>query len=164
MNKLNIPITNGIRQLRNYKIEFIPHFYKYEEHGGTKVAANAIKVPEHNIIKTIVMKTDTNRCIIVLMHGDYEVSTKNLARILGVKHIETCDAKTAEKLTGYIFGGMSPFGIRKELPVFVEKTIFDLDRIYVNAGKRGFLIEISPKDLERVLKLQKVEAAIKNIR
>ncbi|MDP2207605.1 MAG: YbaK/EbsC family protein [Bacteroidota bacterium] len=118
-------------------------------------------IPEHNTIKTIIMETDTKQPLIFLMHGDCEVSTKNLARLLEVKHVEPCDERTAEKHTGYIFGGISPFGTRKQLPVYVEKTIFDLDKIYVNAGKRGFLVEITPGDLENAIPITKVEVGIK---
>jgi Cys-tRNA(Pro) deacylase len=161
MNKLEIPVTAAVRHLREKKINFTPHFYKYEEHGGTKVASTALNIPECNTIKTIVMETDNKQPLIVLMHGDMEVSTKNLARTLGVKHVEPCDQKTAEKHTGYIFGGTSPFGTRKQLPVYVENTIFDLDKIFVNGGKRGFLVEMAPANLEIALQVTKVEVAIK---
>lgn len=144
------------------KINFVPHFYKYEEHGGTKVASSALNIPEHSIIKTIVMETDTKQPMIVLMHGDCEVSTKNLARFLGVKHVEPCDERTAEKHTGYIFGGTSPFGTRKQLPVYVETSIFEMNKIYINGGKRGFLVEITPSDLKNALPIIKVEAGIKS--
>lgn len=160
MSKAEIPVTAAIRYLREKNINFIPHFYKYEEHGGTNVASSSLNIPEHNTIKTIVMETDSKQPLIVLMHGDMEVSTKQLARTIGVKRVEPCDKRTAEKHTGYIFGGTSPFGTRKQLPVYVEKTIFDLDKIYVNGGKRGFLLEITPTDLENALPITKVEAGI----
>jgi Cys-tRNA(Pro) deacylase len=160
MNKLEIPVTAAVRHLREKKINFVPHFYKYEEHGGTKVASSSLNIPEYNTIKTIVMETDIKQPLIVLMHGNYEVSTKNLARILGVKHIEPCDERTAEKHTGYIFGGTSPFGTRKQLPVYAEKTIFDLEQIYINGGKRGFLVEITPTDLGSALPITKIEVGI----
>ncbi len=162
MGKPIIPTTTAVRFLIGKKISFIPHFYKYEDHGGTKVASSALDIPELNTIKTIVMETDTKQPIIVMMHGDREISTKKLARLLQVKHIEPCDERTAEKYTGYIFGGTSPFGTRKQLPVYVEKSIFDLDKIYINGGKRGFLIEITPTDLEKVLPVNKIEVAIKS--
>ena len=160
MNKLEIPVTAAVRHLRQKKINFVPHFYNYEEHGGTKVASIALKIPEHNTIKTIVMETETNQPLIALMHGDCEVSTKNLARTLGVKHVEPCDERTAEKHTGYIFGGTSPFGTRKQLPVYVENTIFNLENIYINGGKRGFLVEITPIDVENALPITKVDVGI----
>lgn len=161
MSKQEIPVTAAVRYLREKKINFTPHFYKYEEHGGTKVASVALNIPEHNTIKTIVMETDTRQPLVVLMHGDCEVSTKNLARLLGVKHVEPCNERTAEKHTGYIFGGTSPFGTRKQLPIYVEKSIFDLDKIYVIGGKRGFLVEITPTDLENAIPITKVEVGIK---
>jgi Cys-tRNA(Pro) deacylase len=160
MIKQDIPTTNAIRYLREKHINFVPHFYKYEEHGGTKVASGSLNVPEHNTIKTIVMETDTRQPLIVLMHGDCEVSAKNLARLLEVKHVEPCDERTAEKHTGYIFGGTSPFGTRKQLPVYAEKSIFKLEKIYINGGKRGFLVEITPTDLEYALPITKVEVGI----
>lgn len=147
MKKVDIPITNAIRFLRENNISFEPHFYTYEEHGGTRVAADELRIPEHVVIKTIVMETE-GELLIVLMHGDREVSTKYLSRFIGVKNIIPCEAKKAERTTGYMFGGMSPFGSRTKLKVYVEKTIFDLEKIYINAGKRGFLVEISPKDLQ----------------
>jgi Cys-tRNA(Pro) deacylase len=160
MNKFEIPITAAVRYLRGKKINFIPHFYKYEEHGGTKVASTSLNIPEHGTIKTIVLETDTNQALIVLMHGDMEVSTKQLARIIGVKHVEPCDERTAEKHTGYIFGGTSPFGTRKQLPVYAESSIFHLGKIYINGGKRGFLVEITSTDLETALPIIKVDAGI----
>lgn len=155
------PITTAIRFLRDHKINFKPYFYKYEEHGGTKVASRELNIPEHQIIKTIVMQTDRKDLLIVLMHGDYEVSTKNLARIIGVKHIEPASEREANKATGYVFGGMSPFGTRTKLPVYAEKTIFDLDKIYINAGKRGFLVEVIPQDIKKCLEIIEVEVGIK---
>lgn len=125
------------------------------------MASTALNIPEHNTIKTIVMETDTKQPLIVLMHGDREVSTKNLARWLGVKQVEPCDERTAEKHTGYVFGGTSPFGTRKQLPVYAEKTIFDLNKIFINGGKKGFLVEINASDLEKALQISKVEVGIK---
>jgi Cys-tRNA(Pro) deacylase len=157
MSKIEIPVTTAVRYLRDKKINFIPHFYKYEEHGGTKVASTSLNIPERNTIKTIVMETESKQPLIVLMQGDMEVSTKQLARTIGVKHVEPCDEKTAERHTGYIFGGTSPFGTRKSLPVYAEKSIFELEKIYINGGKRGFLVEMVPADLENALPITKVE-------
>lgn len=154
-------MTPAVRVLRENNIPFVPHLYTYEEHGGTKASALALRVPEHHVIKTLVMETDEGKPILVLMHGDYEVSTKNLARVLGVKKVEPASSAQALKHTGYQFGGTSPFGTRNRLPVYAEKTIFDLPRIYINGGKRGFLVEITPTDLLSVLSIIEVDVAIK---
>ncbi|MCL5033634.1 MAG: aminoacyl-tRNA deacylase [Bacteroidetes bacterium] len=157
----NYPITTAVRELREKKVEFAPHLYDYVEHGGTRVSAQSLGVPEHAVIKTIVMETEDRTPLLVLMHGDLEVSAKNLARLVGVKHVELCTADVAQRHTGYQFGGTSPFGTRKKLPVFAEKTIFDLPKIYVNGGKRGFLVEIDPKELKRVFDITEVEVGIR---
>lgn len=160
MSRHDCPVTAGVRLLREKGIPFIPHLYTYEEHGGTLASARALGVPEHSVVKTIVMVTDEHKPLLVLMHGDREVSTRQLARVLGVKKIEPCDVAFAERSTGYVFGGTSPFGTRTRLPVYAEKSIFDLQRIYVNGGKRGFLVEINPHDLTRALPVTHVEVAI----
>ena len=157
MSKEDYPVTTAIRELRENKVAFIPHFYNYIEHGGTRVSAESLGVPEHNVVKTIVMETDEKKPLIILMHGDLEVSTKQLARTLGVKGIELCTADVAQRHTGYQFGGTSPFGTRKKLPIYIEKTIFDLPRIYINGGKRGFLVEIDQKEMKRILDVKEVE-------
>lgn len=154
------PITPAVRLLRQKGITFTPHLYVYEEHGGTRASAAALHVDEHAVVKTLVMQTDERKPIIVLMHGDREVSTKQLARIIGVKSVSPCDAKTAERHTGYLFGGTSPFGTRTPLPVYVESSIFLLPRIYINGGKRGFLVEIAATDLRAVLSLTEVSVAL----
>jgi Cys-tRNA(Pro) deacylase len=160
MGKPDYPVTPGVRFLRDNGIGFVPHLYTYEEHGGTRLSANALEVPEHQVIKTLVFETDLRKSLLVLMHGDREVSTKELARIIGVKRIEPCDATTAQRATGYIFGGTSPFGTRTALPVYAEKSIFDLSRIYINGGKRGFLVELDPAILKTTLHATEVEVAI----
>ncbi|HMK66749.1 MAG TPA: aminoacyl-tRNA deacylase [Thermodesulfobacteriota bacterium] len=160
MDKPEIPITPAVRFLRSRKIPFTPHFYPYEDHGGTTRAAAMLKVPEHHVIKTLVMEMEDRRPLIVLQHGDRQVSTKQLARILGVKRILPCEESVAQKHTGYQMGGTSPFGTRKTLPVYVEKSILDLDWLYINGGKRGFLVEIVPDDLLRTLPVQAVESAL----
>jgi Cys-tRNA(Pro) deacylase len=160
MSKADYPITPAIRVLREKGIEFKPHLYVYEEHGGTSHSSVALGVPEHQVVKTIVMQTDEREPLLVLMHGDREVSTKQLARFLGVKRVEPCDEATATRHTGYLFGGTSPFGTRHPLPVYVEKTVFDLPNIYINGGKRGFLVEIAPSDLRRAFRVTEVEVAI----
>jgi Cys-tRNA(Pro) deacylase len=160
MSRPTHPITPGIRFLRDHGVPFVPHLYAYEEHGGTQVSAAALGVDEHAVIKTLVMQTEVGDVLLVLMHGDREVSTKQLARVLGVKRVEPCGAATAERHTGYQFGGTSPFGTRRRIPVYVERTIFDLPRIYLNGGKRGFLVDVDPNDLYRVLPVTGVDVAI----
>jgi Cys-tRNA(Pro) deacylase len=154
------PVTQAVRSLRAGKINFIPHFYQYEEHGGTHHAASILNVSEHEVIKTLVMEVDSRHQLLVLMHGDCEVSTKQLARELGVKRVSPCDSVSAEKYTGYKVGGISPFGTRKSLPVCVESSIMMLGRIFVNGGKQGFMVEIDPCDLEKVLAAKKVNVAV----
>jgi Cys-tRNA(Pro) deacylase len=154
------PVTRAVRSLRIGKIDFIPHLYPYEEHGGTHQAASILNVSEHEVIKTLVMEVDSCHQLLVLMHGDCEVSTKQLARELGVKRVSPCDRISAEKYTGYKVGGISPFGTRKSLPVCVESSIMMLNRIFVNGGKQGFMVEIDPCDLEKVLAVKKVNVAV----
>jgi Cys-tRNA(Pro) deacylase len=156
---MNYPITPAIRYLREKKIEFIPHLYNYVEHGGTRDSAKQLGVDEHAVIKTLVFETYEKNPLIVLMHGDREVSVKTLARHLGVRSIEPMSAEKATRLTGYLFGGTSPFGTRTKIPVYAEATIFELDRIYINGGKRGFLVEI-PSSVLETLEIRKIEAAI----
>ena len=160
MGKPEYPMTSAIRLLRDKGVGFQPHLYTYEEHGGTALSATALGVPEHQVVKTIVMETDERKPLIVLMHGDREVSTKQLARFMGVKRIEPCDEASATKHTGYVFGGTSPFGTRHPLPVYVERSIFELPRLFINGGKRGFLVEIQPSDLRKALPVTEVDVAI----
>ena len=159
MSKQDIPVTTAIRHLRQAKVEFVPYSYDYEEKGGTRQTAVELNVNEHNVIKTLVFIAD-GELIIVLMHGDKEVSTKELARQLNVKKVEPADQKSAMNATGYQFGGTSPFGIKKNLPIYIENTIMELDKIYINGGKRGFIIEISVSDLPKLLKIELVQVAI----
>ena len=154
------PITPAVRFLREKKIHFVPRLYEYVEKGGTRESAKQLGVDEHAVVKTLVFETNEKKPFIVLMHGDREVSTKNLARHLGVKSVEPATAERATKLTGYQFGGTSPFGTRTTMPVYVERTIFDLERIYINGGKRGFLIEIEPDAVAQTLSVVEVEVAI----
>ena len=160
MDKANYPVTPAVRLLREKRIVFEPHIYAYEEHGGTKRSAEELQVDEHAVIKTLVMETDSREPLIVLMHGDREVSTRELARTLGIKRVSPCDPDVAQKHTGYQIGGTSPFGTRKALPVYAEKTIFDLPVIYINGGKRGFLVSIDSNDLRRALAVLEVNVAI----
>lgn len=159
MSKDHIPATPAIRALKENRVDFVPRPYKYEERGGTEVAAKELGVDEHLTVKTLVMEDDGKSPFIVLMHGDREVSTKDLARILGVKTVQPCDAASANRHTGYMVGGTSPFGTRKSLPVYVEETILSLPVIYINAGRKGLLVEMRPADLAKVLKLTPVSVA-----
>jgi len=155
-----IPVTPAIRVLRQHKVSYSEHLYAYEEKGGTAVSARELGVDEHAVIKTLVMENEKREPLIVLMHGDCEVSTKNLARLLNVKTISPCAPEVANKHSGYLVGGTSPLGTRKAMPVFIEKTILDLPEIYLNDGKRGFLVALDPRALLSVLKPQLVEVAI----
>jgi Cys-tRNA(Pro) deacylase len=138
--------------LRAAKIEFTDHLYTYEEKGGTAVSARELGVDEHAVVKTLVMEDDRKKPLIVLMHGDRQVSEKRLARIIGVKTIVPCTPDIAHKHTGYLVGGTSPFGTRTAMPVYMEETILDLPRIYINGGKRGYLVGIDPQEAVRLLK------------
>ncbi len=157
---MSYPITLAIRFLRQKKVDFKPHLFEYVEKGGTTHSAEVLGVNEHAVVKTLVFETNEKKPLIVLQHGDREVSEKNLARHLKVKSVSSASAEKATKLTGYIFGGTSPFGTKKNLPIYAEKTIFDLEKIYINGGKRGFLVEIEPKVLKDTLKLEEVEVGI----
>lgn len=141
-------------------IEFVPHLYDYVEKGGTRESSKQLGVDDRAVIKTLVFETNEKKPLIVLMHGDHEVSTKTLARLLGVKSVEPATTERASKWTGYQFGGTSPFGTQTALPVYVEKSILSLDKIYINGGKRGFLIEVDPGVLKRTLNADEVEVAI----
>ena len=155
------PVTPAVRLLRDRKVEYTEHLYEYEERGGTAVSARELNVPEHAVVKTLVMEDEAGRPLIILMHGDLEVSTKNLARTVGRKTIVPSSPDNANKHTGYLVGGTSPFATKKQLPVYMEKTIVDLDRIYINGGKRGFLVGMSPRDVVRLLSPILVEVGIK---
>lgn len=157
---MDYPITPAVRFLRERQIDFVPHLYDYVEKGGTRESARQLGVDEHAVVKTLVFETDEKKPLIVLMHGDLEVSTKTLARQLGVKSVEPATPEKASKLTGYLVGGTSPFGTRTSMPVYVEKSILSLEKIYINGGKRGFLIEIDPGVLRQTLNAEDVEIAI----
>ena len=141
-------------------IAFSEHTYEYVEHGGTEVPAQSLGVPEHHIVKTLVMEDEARKPLIVLMHGDRKVSTKNLARQAGVKKIEPCKPDAALRHSGYQVGGISPFGVRKALPVYMERSILDLPTIYINGGRRGFLVGIAPGEIVRTLDPQLVTVAL----
>jgi Cys-tRNA(Pro) deacylase len=149
--KEEYPVTTAVRALREKGVAFVPRLYPWKEHGGTANAAAAFGVDEHAVLKTIVMRTESSKPFLVLMHGDREVSSKILARVLGAKTVELCDEATAHRHTGYQFGGTGPFGTRTPMAVYAEKTIFGLPKVLLNAGKRGFLVEIDPLEIRRVL-------------
>lgn len=152
MTKEKLPVTSAIRFLKEHQIDFIERPYKYEEEGGTEVAAKALGVDEHLVIKTLVMEDDQKKPLIVLMHGDRQVSTKALAKAIGVKSVTPCTPQVALKHTGYRVGGISPFGMKKHLLIYIEESILSLPKIFINAGRRGLLCEMSPGDLIKVLK------------
>ena len=162
MAKDKTPMTPAIRLLKQAKVDFTPHLYAYEERGGSAVSARELGVDEHHVIKTLVMEDEQRKPLIILMHGDLEVSTKELARSLGVKTITPCSPDIALKQTGYQVGGTSPFATRKEIPIYMETTITALPRIYLNGGKRGFLVGMSPHVVIDLLKPLLVEVGIKN--
>jgi Cys-tRNA(Pro) deacylase len=156
---IDIPITQAVRFLREKKVDFVPHLYDYVEKGGAKESARQLGIDVHTVIKTLVFETNEKKPLVVLMHGDREVSTKTLARHIGVKAIEPATPDKASKLTGYLVGGTSPFGMKTNMPVYAERTIFGLERIWINGGKRGFLVEIEPGAL-RILGAVEVEVGI----
>ena len=145
--------------LKANKIAYTEHEYEYVEHGGTEVSASALGVPENHVVKTLVMQDEDAKPLIVLMHGDRKVSTKNLARQAGRKRIEPCKPEVAQRHSGYQVGGTSPFGTKKKMPIFLERTILELPKIYINGGRRGFLVCIDPKDLNGLSPLL-VDAAL----
>ena len=160
MAKEKIPTTPAILALKAQSADFTLHPYPYEERGGTKTAADKLMVDEHRVIKTLVMEDETGKPLIILMHGDKEVSTKSLARDIGVKSVSPCNPAIAEKHTGYKVGGTSPFGARKAIPVYMEQTIADLPEIFINAGSRGLLARMPSAELIRILKPITVSVAL----
>lgn len=146
--------------LKKNAVAFTEHPYEYEEHGGTRVSSEKLGVPEHSVIKTLVMEDEAKKPLIVLMHGDREVSLKNLARQAGKKTIAPCKPDVAQRHSGYQVGGTSPFGLRKPMPIYVERSVLELEKIWINGGGRGFLVAIDPKELTRVLKATPVDVAL----
>ena len=151
--------TPATRLLRSHGVDFSEHVYMYVEHGGTAESARQLGVPEHEVVKTLVMQTDGGDPLIVLMHGDRSVITRNLARAIGVKSVEPCTPADAQRHTGYLVGGTSPFGTRRTLPVYVEASIFELARILINGGRRGYLVGIAPTVLTDLLAATPVHCA-----
>jgi len=160
MSKEKFPVTPAFRLLRDNNIAFTGHLYPYEEHGGTAHSARCLGVDEHCVIKTLIMEDDRKQPLIVLMHGDRKVSTRELARLRGVKTVAPCDPTVANKHSGYLVGGTSPFGTRKPMPVYLEASILDLPRIYLNGGKRGFLVGLAPAEVQRLLQPTLVQVAV----
>ncbi|HSD60838.1 MAG TPA: YbaK/EbsC family protein [Burkholderiales bacterium] len=149
--------------MRAAGVDFTDHLYAYEEHGGTAVSARELRVDEHAVVKTLVMENERKEPLIVLMHGDMQVSTQRLARELGMKAILPCAPEVAQRHTGYLVGGTSPFGTRRKLPVFMERSIVELTRIYINGGKRGYLVGIEPRAVARLLQVRLVEAGVAKV-
>jgi len=160
MAKEKFPSTQAIRTLKKHGVDFHLCPYDYEEKGGTATAAQQLSVDEHMVIKTLVMEDDNGDPLLILMHGDKKVSTKALARTLGVKKVTPCDPQVAHRHTGYFVGGISPFGTKKPLRVYVEASVMELAKIYINAGRKGLLAEMAPADLVRLLNPTPVHAAI----
>jgi Cys-tRNA(Pro) deacylase len=158
--KDKLPVTAAIRVLREARVAFTPHLYDWEPRGGTRHSAASLGVDEHQVIKTLVMEDEEKRPLVVLMHGDHEVSTKALARQLGVKTIQPCEPAVADRHSGYQVGGTSPFGTRRAMPIYMQASIAELPVLYINGGKRGFLVEMTPAELVRVLSPTPVNAAI----
>ena len=155
-----MPSTPAVLALRAHGVAFTPHVYRYEPHGGTAASARALGVDEHSVVKTLVMETSEGSPLLVLMHGDREVSTRQLARAIGAKHVAPCAPDVASRHSGYLVGGTSPFGTRKLMPIYMERSILELPAIYVNGGARGFLVRVSPHDVVRVLSPTLVDVAV----
>ncbi|SNB47801.1 Cys-tRNA(Pro) deacylase [Geobacter sp. DSM 9736] len=160
MAKDKTPVTPAIRMLRAERVAFTDHLYSYEEKGGTSVSAREIGVDEHCVVKTLILEDDRKQPLIVLMHGDLHVSTKELARLIGARSVSPCSPETANKHSGYLVGGTSPFGTRKQMPVYMEETITALPKIYLNGGKRGYLVGLDPREAVRVLQPTLVKVGI----
>ena len=154
--------TPATRFLDQHGVRYTEHVYEYVEHGGTAVSSESLGVPEHEVVKTLVMEDDERSPLIVLMHGDCKVSTKELARQAGRKRIAPCKPEAAQRHTGYQVGGTSPFGLRKPLPVYVERSILELPLIYINGGRRGLLVRIAPAELSRLLSPVPVGVALRD--
>jgi len=156
----DFPVTMAVRVLRQNKVEFSAHLYTWEAHGGTRASAEHLGVDEHQVVKTLIFEDQARKPLCILMHGDREVSAKNLARQIGVKQVAPCAPAVADRHSGYQVGGTSPFGLKRAMPIYLERSIGDLARIYINGGARGFLVGIDPRELLRVLQPTAVEVAI----
>jgi Cys-tRNA(Pro) deacylase len=156
--------TPATRWLRDHDVAFSEHPYAYEEHGGTAVSARELGVDEHAVVKTLVMEDDAAKPLVVLMHGDRRVSTKNLARAIGAKRVEPCKPEVAQRHSGYVVGGTSPFGLKRAMPVYVEETVLALPRIYINGGRRGYLVGLDPRVLVEQLSAVRVQCGLDQTR
>jgi Cys-tRNA(Pro) deacylase len=154
------PVTQAVRVLRAQGVAFTPYLYAWKEGGGTAASSAALGAPEHAVVKTLVMEDDQRRPLVVLMHGDKQVSTKNLARQIGARSVQPCKPEVADRHSGYQVGGTSPFGTKSAMPVYCQRTILELERIWINGGGRGFLVQIDPRDLVRVLRPTLVDVAV----
>ena len=159
MAKEKIPSTQALRFLKTQKIEFKPYFYKYVDHGGTHESSKQLGIKEHRVVKTLVFEDENKKPLIVLMNGDFDVSVKKLARVMGIKKVELANPQKAEKCTGYKVGGTSPFGVRTKMRIFAQKDIFDFDYIVINGGQRGFLVEIKTEDLKKTINPEIVDVS-----
>lgn len=155
------PETPATKFLRQHNAVYSSHLYDYEDHGGTRVSSRELGVDEHNVVKTLIMEDESAKPLIVLMHGDCTVSTKELARQAGCKKIEPCKPEVANRHSGFLVGGTSPFGTKRKMPIYIEKSILDLPQIYINGGRRGYLVGLAPQELMRLLEPQVVEVALK---
>jgi Cys-tRNA(Pro) deacylase len=153
------PVTMAIRALRAAGVDFTPHLYSWEPRGGTQASSEALGVDEHAVIKTLIFEDERKQPLCILMHGDREVSAKQLARVIGTKTVAPCSPEVADKHSGYQVGGTSPFGLKRRMPIYMERSIVALPRIYINGGARGFLVEIDPREAERVLEPTLVDVA-----
>ncbi|HEX8110094.1 MAG TPA: aminoacyl-tRNA deacylase [Kofleriaceae bacterium] len=154
------PVTMAIRALRAAGVAFVPHLYPYEPRGGTRASSAALGVPEHSVVKTLIFETERGDPLCILMHGDREVSVKQLARVIGTKTVAPCAPEVADRHSGYQVGGTSPFGLRRAMPSYMQSTILELPRVYINGGARGFLVELDPRDVQRVLAPVLVDVAV----
>jgi len=154
--------TPATQLLRKHRIEFGEHPYDYVDHGGTTESARQLGVPEHQVVKTLIMEDERAQPLVVLMHGDCSVSTKNLARQIGCKSVQPCKPEVAQRHSGYLVGGTSPFGTRKRMPVYVESSVLALERIYINGGKRGYLVSLAPAALTVLLEAKPVQCALQD--
>ena len=152
--------TPATSMLKQHGVTYTEHVYEYVEHGGTSVSSSSLGVDEHHVVKTLIFEDDKRQPLCVLMHGDRKVSTKELARQIGAKRVAPCKPEDAMRHSGYQVGGCSPFGLRKPMPIYMEASILDLDRILINGGKRGFLVGLPPQDVARVAKPKLVNAAL----
>lgn len=154
------PVTMAIRTLRAAKVAFAPHLYPWQPHGGTRASSEALGVDEHAVVKTLIFEDDRKQPLCILMHGDREVSAKNLARTIGAKTVAPCAPEVADRHSGYQVGGTSPFGLRRAMPIYMERSILALPAIYINGGARGFLVAIDPTEAQRVLAPTLVDVAV----